>query len=207
MLWDGRLARRFCTLQLETHRLLCCVISYASLSSRWCSLSETRLVSKQCVLFEFSPTRSVWQRGHTVVARAVQSGSVECLELLCSVGVDVNLAVSPTAGTLLHQAARFGRHIMLVHLLRQKDFCQKLNVEDEDGCTAMMKAVAAGSMECYRALLDAGADCGIKTKTGTTEIHEAARLDDLELLDFLLLQADSASLNAQDKFAGGCFPQ
>eukprot|EP00042_Codosiga_hollandica_P015043 m.35436 g.35436 ORF g.35436 m.35436 type:complete len:177 (-) comp44064_c0_seq6:374-904(-) len=176
MLWDGRLARRFCTLQLETHRLLCCVISYASLSSRWCSLSET-------------------------------SGSVECLELLCSVGVDVNLAVSPTAGTLLHQAARFGRHIMLVHLLRQKDFCQKLNVEDEDGCTAMMKAVAAGSMECYRALLDAGADCGIKTKTGTTEIHEAARLDDLELLDFLLLQADSASLNAQDKFAGGCFPQ
>eukprot|EP00042_Codosiga_hollandica_P051208 m.624735 g.624735 ORF g.624735 m.624735 type:complete len:140 (-) comp58236_c0_seq5:756-1175(-) len=128
-------------------------------------LELPQLVAKMKLL---NPDRS------TPLERAVQGGSIECLELLLAAGADLSTAL-PIQGTALHVAARSGHHTMLAHLLTLPGLRAQVNLQTEWGDSALMEAIEAGSFQCYKLLRDAGADCSPKMKWGQNALHLAKR--------------------------------
>jgi len=72
-----------------------------------------------------------------------------------------------------------------------------LNLKDNGGLTALMKAAGQGSPECVDLLIKAGADLNLKDKAGMTALMKAAGQGSPECVD-LLIKA-GADLNLKDR--------
>lgn len=71
-----------------------------------------------------------------------------------------------------------------------------INEQDADGNTALH--LAAGSIECLKALLKAGATIDIKNEDGNTALHRAAGYNESKCVKELLLH--HANPNAQNQY-------
>jgi uncharacterized protein len=85
------------------------------------------------------------------------------VELLCTLGADVNNSCVATGITPLIVAAQWQDTSILQFLLMQDGI--KVDQCDGSGTTALMKAVEAGKAVAVKLLLDAGADASIIDKT------------------------------------------
>eukprot|EP00042_Codosiga_hollandica_P053166 m.689104 g.689104 ORF g.689104 m.689104 type:complete len:315 (+) comp58634_c0_seq67:687-1631(+) len=136
---------------------------------------------------------------HTPVSRAVMSGSVECLGMLCKAGADILASVTPMHGTALHLAAGDGHAAMLEHLLKLDCFKGLIDAHDQHGNTALKMAARSGSASCLQSLLLAGADPHARYGRDETIMFTAAEHTHEDMLAFLLsLDGSRAIVNVPD---------
>ncbi|PWZ03925.1 hypothetical protein Zm00014a_028924 [Zea mays] len=102
------------------------------------------------------------------------------MKLLLSKGVDVES--ESDAGTPLVWAAGHGNQDAVKLLLQHN---AKPNTENDDGVTALLSAVAAGSLPCLEVLIEAGANPNVKAG-GATPLHIAADSGNIEVIKCLL---------------------
>ena len=110
--------------------------------------------------------------GDTALLWACRSGCVGASELLLRYRPTVGRAVNDRGMTALICAAAGSHHAVLQLLLANEESRRMLDAADEHGRTALHFA-AVGSAACVQALLDAGADCSLRTLEGLTAQSEA----------------------------------
>ncbi|KAG0516427.1 hypothetical protein BDA96_09G002200 [Sorghum bicolor] len=118
--------------------------------------------------------------GATALHHAAGIGNTELMKLLLSKGVDVES--ESDAGTPLVWAAGHGNPDAVKLLLQHN---AKPNTENDDGVTALLSAVAAGSLPCLEVLIKAGANPNVKAG-GATPLHIAADSGNIEVIKCLL---------------------
>ncbi len=108
----------------------------------------------------------------TLLFAAIFSGKTEPVQLLLSLGANVNEKRGTTGWTPLHEAA-FQSEVSIVSLLlaHQAD----VNAVDEYGRTALHVAAIDGFGDVVAVLLKAGADRAMQDKTGKTAYDWAIR--------------------------------
>jgi ankyrin repeat protein len=79
----------------------------------------------------------------------------------------------------LHITAHSGSYEALAFLVEQGPMCSLVDLQDENGRTAMHNAAVKGHQDCVSRLMDVGADASIRTKSG----HTAMSLADAKHLD------------------------
>ena len=110
--------------------------------------------------------------GDTALLWACRSGCVGASELLLRCRPTVGRAVNDRGMTALICAAAGSHQAVLQLLLASEASRRMLDAADEHGRTALHFA-AVGSAACVQALLDAGADCSLRTLEGLTAQSEA----------------------------------
>ena len=75
-----------------------------------------------------------------------------------------------------------------------------VNLEDENGQSALITATLAGQDDLARLLLDSKADVSARTQKGMTALHAAAYVGDLTIAKMLIKHG--ADVNDQDNIAG-----
>ena len=99
-------------------------------------------------------------------------GHFHCAQLLIRGAADVNaVADNPMAVAPIHSAAA-GRHLDIVKLLLDNGAC--VNSRQHGGWTALHAAAMNGDQAMVDALLEAGADAGLKSDDGKTAADMAA---------------------------------
>ena len=99
-------------------------------------------------------------------------GHFHCAQLLIRRAADVNaVADNPMAVAPIHSAAA-GRHLDIVKLLLDNGAC--VNARQHGGWTALHAAAMNGDQAMLDALLEAGADAGLKSDDGRTAADMAA---------------------------------
>ncbi|KAL3680325.1 hypothetical protein R1sor_023281 [Riccia sorocarpa] len=121
-----------------------------------------------------------------IIWDAVVKGSVTCTD--------------PEVFSALHVAAKAGGLKVLQKLIGQGDV--NINVLDKYGYKAAMVAVREGHIDAFKLLLYAGADIGMKNKKGETAVA-LARIDTLEQLEWILLDAILANIVKSEGFQEG----
>ena len=101
--------------------------------------------------------------------------------LLAATTADYAFAISEKESLL--DAARDGKMAMIEKLLAGG---ANINVQDANGWTPLMFAVAAAHSKLAKLLLDKGADVNIKAKKGWTPLMIAAKHNDVEMMKLLL---------------------
>lgn len=81
--------------------------------------------------------------------------------------------------SLLHISAHSGSYEALAYLIEQGSMCNLVDLQDENGRTALHHAAVKGHQDIVSRLMDVGADASIKTKSG----HTAMSLADAKHLD------------------------
>ena len=74
-----------------------------------------------------------------------------------------------------------------------------LNLQDEDGCTALMEASIWGHIDTIRLLIERGADVNVRGQAGVSAIQRAIREGHFYAVKLLI--EHGAILNSMDKFA------
>jgi ankyrin repeat protein len=112
-----------------------------------------------------------------------QSGDPAIVAMLVEAGAKP--AAEKGQSTCLHVAAGRG-DVEVLRLLLKAGAKRLLNRLDEDGCTPLMRAVAAGHLEAARLLIDARADINARDDAGNTALRIAATDASLEMVKLLL---------------------
>lgn len=136
------------------------------------------------------PTATSNQLGTTALHHAAGTGCVELIHLLLSKGLPVD--TPSDAGSPLIWAAGNDRLEAVKALL---DHGANPNAETDDNVTALLSAVAAGSLDCVELLVKRGADVNV-TAGGATPLHIAADNGNEKLITCLL--EAGADANARD---------
>eukprot|EP00042_Codosiga_hollandica_P047703 m.521951 g.521951 ORF g.521951 m.521951 type:complete len:586 (+) comp57505_c0_seq4:215-1972(+) len=124
--------------------------------------------------------------GRTALMRAVAGGRKECFEILMDAGAVTSADAKSSVGSVVHIAAEHGQVEMLTRLLALRQFtAAHLNEQDANKLTAVEWAVIGGSVECFDALLHAGAKVSVRPNE-VTALHMAAQFGHPELLRRLL---------------------
>ena len=136
--------------------------------------------------------------GCTALMSAAEGGHYNAVEELLDAGAAVNIKGGCLGeSTALHRAAQAG-HYRIVQLLLKADAGSK-DIQDSDGCTALMLAAGKGHSHVVivRVLLEAGANVNIQSykrdETNlfvrgdrTTALHEAVRKECILTVQLLL---------------------
>lgn len=149
---------------------------------------------------------------------------VEIIKLLLDKGADIN-AESDYGTTILNQAARYGdietfnyllkkgatintktiieacsgKNISIVKLLLEMG--EDVNAKDNDGFTALYRAVQGGELDIVKALIENGADINIKysfIKKGQTVLSLAEEYGHDDIIDYLIGKGGSKSKSDVD---------
>jgi ankyrin repeat protein len=119
--------------------------------------------------------------GMTPLMLALDKGNLEIAKLLIPHMENVN-KIDDTGSTALHYASEAGDdEIEIITMLLEKH--AKLNIQDEDGATALMLAAAGGHVKTVKLLLEHGADASLKNNDGETAQQIAKKKDNAALLD------------------------
>ncbi|XP_065212445.1 transient receptor potential channel pyrexia-like [Planococcus citri] len=131
----------------------------------------------------------------TVLNSAVNGNSVECVELLLSLNVDVN-SFDKEGMTPLHIAADQGS-IYCLKCLLSYPLCDKdLKTNDERRYTAVHLAAENGYDQCIQSLAETGADLNEVNAKKETPLHLACKMQYPDCVDVLL--KNHANVNAQN---------
>jgi hypothetical protein len=106
--------------------------------------------------------------------------AIPVIEKLLDDGADINMTLQRTA---LHAAAEKG-NLEIVDLLIERG--ADVNLQDIHGRVPMFVALAEHQPEAARRLAKAGTDPNIRTADGSTLLFEAARAEDIELVQWAL---------------------
>ena len=112
---------------------------------------------------------------------ASQLGKVSTVRLLLECGANV-LRCHSGGSTPLHDACG-GGHVHVAALLLAKGGAELINVQDEQGLTALHKAVASGELGTVRLLIENGASKTLKTIGGRTPADCAKDEATLQILN------------------------
>lgn len=149
--------------------------------------------------------------GHTALDRAVIVGFPQGVSLLIREGASVWHYQRVTRNTPLHIAAALNRTKIVDLLLSTDGAKTHVDAQNEFGYTALYVAVCNEHYECYRSILEAGANPLLIKNNGECLVHIAARVADLrfmrEILDIhptadLLLNDNGESAAICAKLAG-----
>ena len=111
--------------------------------------------------------------GWNCLMYACYSGNYETAQQIIQHGVDLEQKNKDGMNALMF-ACRYKRHNIFDLILKQCDWCQCLNTQDEIGYTALMWAcVNTPDPYMIRKLVRKGADVSLKTIHGTTALHLA----------------------------------
>ena len=123
--------------------------------------------------------------------------SSDIIDLLISRGVDIELTVDGCTALVLaaQQNHRQGGERLIAH-------GAKLNkIADDDGETALLRAINYNSHEMIQLLLHHHADHRLKTPRDETVLHYAAQYSDLQSLE-ILCAANLSGLEIEDRAKG-----
>ncbi|CAH0403188.1 unnamed protein product [Chilo suppressalis] len=123
--------------------------------------------------------------GHTVLQAAVEAAWVRGVCVALEAGADVTLKAND-GETPIHSAAALGNLDVLNEILsvaKQKD---SIDYQNEEGETALFKAVKYGHIECVKVILDEGASIKITLKGDVNVFHVAAENGNKTILEFLI---------------------
>ena len=113
--------------------------------------------------------------GITPLHQAVTLGRIESVKTLLLAGAILN--AEDREGVIpLHACSLRGHAAILKLILAHPSGLKGLNLSDSKGRTALHKAAYRGSVECIQLLLKAGADLGLKTKSGLSAATLILRL-------------------------------
>ncbi|KAH8427271.1 uncharacterized protein LDX57_004985 [Aspergillus melleus] len=122
-----------------------------------------------------------------------KSGDTRVAELLIRHGFNTRMG-SDNGQSLLHELATRGRAAHVDLLARAVP--ELLNIQDVDGRTPLMYAIAAKQMACARHMVTIlGADVSLRKSNGVTALHMAVCEDDIDLVEALI--NSGADVNAQ----------
>jgi ankyrin repeat protein len=159
-------------------------------------LQSTDIVAALVSMKDDQLEKSLKQRDHygwTVLARACGQGNLEIAKVLLDLGAYPTLMCYTATGGLMHgiQALRTdSTGVELVRLLVQHG--AKLDILDEEGFTALMRAAARGTIEACQNLIDVGAGLETESKFGGNAVSYAARNGKIEAVRLLLKNGASA---------------
>ncbi|KAM3955948.1 LOW QUALITY PROTEIN: transient receptor potential cation channel subfamily A member 1 [Aphomia sociella] len=134
----------------------------------------------------FSATVDVKDKeGHTVLQAAVEAAWVPGVCVALEAGADVTLKAND-GETPIHSAAALGNLDVLIEILsvaKQKD---SIDYQNDEGETALFKAINHGHVECLKAILNEGASMKITLQGDANVLHVAAENGHVEILKVLL---------------------
>ncbi|XP_060807292.1 transient receptor potential channel pyrexia isoform X2 [Amyelois transitella] len=125
------------------------------------------------------------REGHTVLQAAVEAAWVPGVCVALEAGADVTLKAND-GETPIHSAAALGNLDVLNEILsvaKQKD---ALDYQNEEGETALFKAVKHGHIGCVEAILNEGASFKITLPGDVNVLHIAAESGHADILKFLI---------------------
>ncbi|HMK23099.1 MAG TPA: ankyrin repeat domain-containing protein [Terriglobales bacterium] len=114
--------------------------------------------------------------GRTALLEAAAKGSPEMLKALLAKGADPNLVEDTKQRSPLMEAAANGPAEAVEILAKTKKPPIDLNLQDKDGQTALLEAVARGDVRAVKALLQAGARKDLTDSDGGTALSIAQSL-------------------------------
>lgn len=125
--------------------------------------------------------------GYTAVIQAARDGRANLVELLLSLGAEVNATASETNETALILAAkRDRREVMDLLISAHAD----LEARRADGMTALMLAARGGHQMAAHKLIEAGAAVNVQLEHGATPLMLAAQHGHLSVV-YVLLAANA----------------
>lgn len=136
--------------------------------------SQSLLISKSAKPDEHSEQQAF---------RYARSNNNRGLRTLVEAGFDVNIQDSQRT-SLLHEAVTYGSHAVLTELIL---LGAKIESRQRTGLTPLMLAAETGELRASSILLDAGANAAVTDSSSNTLLHLAARGNNLQLLQLLLL--------------------
>ena len=125
--------------------------------------------------------------GTSALYWAVASGDESIVQPLLEKNLSVNAESRTELPSSLHRAAEDGHRDLLALLLR-RDFDRYLNSFDYISRTPLMCAAEAGSLECARLLLEAGADVNAhdEARSGDSALRMAVKKKQPQMVRLLL---------------------
>ncbi|KAG6453876.1 LOW QUALITY PROTEIN: transient receptor potential channel pyrexia [Manduca sexta] len=134
------------------------------------------------------------KEGHTVLQAAVEAAWVPGVCIALEAGADVTLKAND-GETPIHSAAALGNIDVLNEILSVAKKKDALDYQNEEGETALYKAIIHGRLECVKRILDEGASMKITLPGDVNVLHVAADYGELEILK-VLLEYDDAMTDA-----------
>lgn len=138
-------------------------------------------------------TSEVTHAGQTPLHSAVIYNKMPFIELLVNKKANVNAKVVTTGDTPLHIAARDNKQDVLEYLIKHGANLDELNQKQ---LSPLQTAILSNCEATALSLINAGARCSIKTESGETCLHFAAKTGNLALVKALL--AKHLSPNSPD---------
>ncbi|XP_043079186.1 ankyrin repeat domain-containing protein 24 isoform X4 [Puntigrus tetrazona] len=109
-------------------------------------------------------------------------GRLDCLEIILSHGVDINVT-DGTGFNALHLAAKNGQSDCLKRLLQER---MPVDAADSFGRTSLHHAAVSGCLSCTEILWDFKANLDVQDGDGSTPLNLGAQMSRVELCAFLL---------------------
>ena len=121
--------------------------------------------------------------GRTLLQEAVGTGNLALVELLLSLGVDLNAGSHAALYSLANECRTGGADIVRVLVAHGSDVNASENVKR---CTPLHMAARRGSLEIAQALLDCGANIEARDSHGDTPLQRAINCRKLQMAELLL---------------------
>ncbi|XP_038218619.1 transient receptor potential channel pyrexia-like [Zerene cesonia] len=140
--------------------------------------------------------------GHTVLQSAVEDAWVPGVCIALEAGADVTLRAND-GETPLHSAADLGNLDVLMEILSVAKKQNILDCQNEEGQTALFKAIMNGHIECVNALLEEGASIKIQLPGNVNVLHIATEYNHVEILRLLLEYNGGEAINMINLLTAG----
>lgn len=124
-----------------------------------------------------------------------ESAPIEFISDLLDLGANASVKMSmPWTAVPLHCCSISDRADVMTLLLKKG---ANLNIQDQDGDTAIVDALAFGALKCIKLCLQSGIDCTIKNHVGQTILHKVAKYGTIEIMElFIEAQIRGVDVNA-----------
>ncbi|ACE05769.1 hypothetical protein Aasi_0340 [Candidatus Amoebophilus asiaticus 5a2] len=139
--------------------------------------------------------------GKTALHYAAIEGYTNIVQLLIKHGYNIN-SKDENGKTPLYWSIKYNHNdiaCLLINNLKELELKSELEIEDEDGCTLLYRAIKLINKDVFELLRDKGANINTRDKEGLTPLHWIAGRGNLEMLT-LLLNASGIDINAKDKY-------
>ncbi len=128
-------------------------------------------------------SNEAFYKGCTPIHSAIMNNKVDFLKFLVEKKADINAKVVSSGNTPLHIAANDNKKDLVEYLLKKG-----ANIEETNNrrMTPLQHAIQNNGIDAVQSLLAGGADVSIKTETGESCLHLAAKTGNAPLIKIFL---------------------